>query len=164
MTVVHGQEGPRGSVESQALRDEVTVSMRALEEELLILFRQVRRASVSRARCIHPDLQLAGYAVLLWLAANDHARSADVATALDMDKGAVSRQIDQLERLGLVERVPDPHDKRAHGLVLTTRGSQGIEALQERGRTELQRTLAPWSPEDIDTFVQLLRRYNQSRA
>jgi DNA-binding MarR family transcriptional regulator len=164
MTVAHGEEGARGSAESLGLRDDVTVSMRGLEEELLILFRQVRRASVSRARCIHPDLQLAGYAVLLWLAANDQARSADVATALDMDKGAVSRQIDQLERLGLVERVPDPRDKRAHGLVLTTSGSQGIEALQERGRTELQRSLAPWSPEDIDTFVRLLRRYNQSRT
>jgi DNA-binding MarR family transcriptional regulator len=164
MTVVHGGDEASGTVESPVLRDEVTVSMRALEEELLILFRQVRRASVSRARYIHPDLQLAGYAVLLWLAANDHARSADVATALDMDKGAVSRQIDHLERLGLVERVPDPHDKRAHGLVLTARGSRGIQALQERGRTELQRTLAPWSTEDVDAFVRLLRRYNQSRA
>jgi DNA-binding MarR family transcriptional regulator len=164
MTVVHGEDGDSGTAVSAVLHDDVTDRMRALEEELLILFRQVRRASVSRARCIHPDLQLAGYAVLLWLAANDHARSADVATALDLDKGAVSRQIDQLERLGLVERVPDAHDKRAHNLVLTAKGSQGVEALQERGRTELQHTLAPWSTKDIDAFVRLLRRYNQSRA
>jgi DNA-binding MarR family transcriptional regulator len=164
MTVVHGGDGASGTAESQVPHNEVTDRMRALEEELLILFRQVRRASVSRARCIHPDLQLAGYAVLLWLAANDHARSADVATALDMDKGAVSRQIDHLERLGLVERLPDPRDKRAHGLVLTATGTRGIQALQKRGRTELQRSLAPWSTEDIDAFVRLLRRYNQSRA
>jgi DNA-binding MarR family transcriptional regulator len=164
MTVVHGQGGARGSAESPGHPDEVTVSMRGLEEELLILFRQVRRASVLRARCIHPDLQLAGYAVLLWLAANDHTRSADVAAALDMDKGAVSRQIDQLERLGLVKRVPDAHDKRAYRLVLTVTGTHGIHALQERGRTELQQTLAPWSPEDIDSFARLLRRFNESRA
>jgi DNA-binding MarR family transcriptional regulator len=78
--------------------------------------------------------------------------------------GAVSRQIDHLERLGLVERVPDPHDKRAYGLVLTATGARGIQALQERGRNKLQRSLAPWSTEDLDTFVRLLRRYNQSRA
>jgi DNA-binding MarR family transcriptional regulator len=164
MTVVHGEDGASGTAVSPVLHDDVTDRMQALEGELLILFRQVRRASVSRARCIHPDLQLAGYAVLLWLAANDYARSADVAAALDLDKGAVSRQIDQLERLGLVERVPDAHDKRAHNLVLTAKGSQGVEALQERGRTELQQTLAPWSTKDIDAFVSLLRRYNQSRA
>jgi DNA-binding MarR family transcriptional regulator len=105
---------------------------------LLTLLRQVRRAAVARARLIHPELQLAGYAVLVWLAAHDGARSADVANALDMDKGAVSRQIDHLERLRLVKRVIDPHDKRAHGLTLTPAGSSRIAALRARGRADLQ--------------------------
>jgi DNA-binding MarR family transcriptional regulator len=111
----------------------------------------------------HPDLQLTGYAVLLWLAAHDRSRSADVATALDMDKGSVSRQIDQLERLGLVERVIDPQDKRAQRLVLTAAGSQGIAALHEKGRVELERTLATWTQGEIEDFARLLRRYNQLR-
>jgi DNA-binding MarR family transcriptional regulator len=139
-------------------------SIRSLEQELLTLFRQVRRGSASRARWIHPDLQLGGYAVLLWVAANDGARSADVASALGMDKGAVSRQIDQLERLGLLDRVSDPHDRRAQALVLTAAGSQGISALQDHGRIELRRRLATWSDAEIGQFAGLLRRYNESGA
>jgi DNA-binding MarR family transcriptional regulator len=141
---------------------DATVGMRSLEQELLTLFRQVRRGSASRARWIHPELQLGSYAVLLWLAANNGAHSSDVASALGMDKGAVSRHIDQLERLGLLERVSDPHDRRAQSLVLTAAGSQGIAALQNNGRIELQHRLASWSEAEIEHFARLLRRYNES--
>jgi DNA-binding MarR family transcriptional regulator len=95
------RSGANGHTQAGQGPDDMATDARLqiLEEELLTLLRQVRRAAVARDRRIHPEFQLAGYAVLLWLAAHDGARSADVVNALDMDKGAVSRQIDHLERL-----------------------------------------------------------------
>jgi DNA-binding MarR family transcriptional regulator len=140
------------------------ISVRDLEQELLTFLRQVRRGSVARARSIHPDLQLTGYAVLVWLAAQDGARSADVAAALDLDKGAVSRQIGHLERLRLVERDRDASDHRAQVLTLTTAGRAGVKALQESEQARLRESLASWTPDELQEFTTLMRRYNTSTA
>lgn len=45
-----------------------------------------------------------------------------------MGKPALDELVDELEAMGLVERVPDPSDGRAKLVVPTTRGSETIAA------------------------------------
>jgi DNA-binding MarR family transcriptional regulator len=53
---------------------------------------------------------------------------------LKLDPGTVSRLVSRLERLGLVQRAPDPADGRKHRLTLTRRG-EALNA-QIRGTVE----------------------------
>ena len=82
--------------------------------------RRVRRALSERAALVHPSLQPSSYVMLAHLIEAGPRRSSDIAEAFDLDKGAVSRQVQHLVELGLVERTPDPADGRATILTATT--------------------------------------------
>lgn len=57
-----------------------------------------------------------------------------LAERLGMSKQAVQQSIDQLERLGLVRRDPDPVDRRAKYVVLTEAGLYAVEARRDAER------------------------------
>ncbi len=57
-----------------------------------------------------------------------------LAERLGMSKQAVQQTLDQLERLGLVRRDPDPVDKRAKYAVLTEAGLFALEARRDAER------------------------------
>lgn len=60
--------------------------------------------------------------------AGGNARVLDVSEALAITIGAASKQIDRLERSGLAERRPHPHDRRSSLLSLTAAGARARQA------------------------------------
>jgi DNA-binding MarR family transcriptional regulator len=55
------------------------------------------------------------------------SRLADLAAAAQVSKQTVGSIVDQLERAGYVQRVPDPTDARARLVTLTAKGHELIE-------------------------------------
>ena len=49
-------------------------------------------------------------------------RPCDVGKALNVDNSAVTRMLDRLEKKSLIQRVPDPEDRRAIKIELTDKG------------------------------------------
>ena len=86
-------------------------------------------------------------------------RLSDVAAGLKVAVPTVSRQVRQLEDLGLVTRTQDPVDGRAVLLEVT---GAGVDALQ-RMRGEWQQTvaeiLASWPEKDRQILGELLERF-----
>lgn len=64
--------------------------------------------------------------------APEGSRSADLARSLRMTKQGAGQLVATLLRLGLVDQVPDPADRRARLLVLTDEGWELREALEAR--------------------------------
>lgn len=133
-----------------------------LELEVAMLVRRLRRVITERAALVHPDLQPAAYLVLAHLHAHGPSRSSTLAERLALDKGAVSRHVQHLVDLGLVEREPDPADGRATILAATGEARERVEAVRALRRKELDRRLAQWSAEDLAAFVAALSRFNHS--
>lgn len=63
-----------------------------------------------------------------------------LAATLRMTPGAITQTVDQLQDLGLVERVVSEHDKRARVLKLTARARAQVEAFEAATVTRV----APW--------------------
>ena len=86
-------------------------------------------------------------------------RLTDVAAGLKVAVPTVSRQVRQLEDLGLVARTQDPIDGRAVLLEVT---GAGLDALR-RMRTEWQKTVAQilesWPEKDRQILGELLERF-----
>ena len=59
------------------------------------------------------------------------SRVTELAQLAQVSKPTVVYLVNDLERLGYVERVPDPHDGRAKLIQLTERGAQAQEAARE---------------------------------
>lgn len=135
-------------------------TLHALEQEMGILMRRVRRALSERAALVHPSLQPSSYVMLAHLIEAGPRRSADIAEAFDLDKGAVSRQVQHLVELGLVERAPDPADGRATILTATTEAKARVDEVSRLRIEQLDARLAQWSAEDLDELVSRFSRYN----
>src|ERR671937_701956 len=59
------------------------------------------------------------------------ARPSDLAARLRISKQALNYLLGELERLGYLERRPDPHDLRSKRVALTSRGSSAITVIRE---------------------------------
>jgi DNA-binding MarR family transcriptional regulator len=137
-----------------------------LEVELTRLFRRARTRQQRTAAEVHPDLDSAGYAVLVAVrelsALAGGVRGGEVSEALGLHKSTTSRNLTTLEELGLVERIPDPADARARQVRLTEAGSRALERSFEGRRARLKDQLSTWEREDIATLAALLRRLNDT--
>lgn len=118
-----------------------------------------RRARAAAAR-LHPDLPLVSYTLLAHIDDQQGCRATDLAAHYLLDKSTVSRQIGGLEKLGLVERRPDPEDHRVHVLHPTDAGTRVLAATQASRRAAYQERLKDWSADDLARFATYLLRYN----
>jgi len=133
----------------------------ALERELGLLLR--RGASLYRdvAAQVHPELDAASFSTLARIATTAPARASDLAEYFGIDKGAVSRQIRHLERLGLVERAADPLDGRARAVRLTQDGAARLGEVQRARRRRFRTLVGRWPREDVDALARLLAELNR---
>jgi DNA-binding MarR family transcriptional regulator len=137
-------------------------TMRALEHEMGVLVRRIRRIIAERARMVHPDLSPVAYSMLVALHDTGARRASDLVDQFSIDKGAVSRQVQSLLELDLIARTPDPEDRRAAILEITDEGRRRLDALILQRRQEISGRLASWSPQELADFVRALARYNAS--
>ncbi|MFD8340800.1 MarR family winged helix-turn-helix transcriptional regulator [[Kitasatospora] papulosa] len=135
------------------------------EESLDVIQRELtafaRRARSTAAR-LHPDLPLVSYTLLAHIDHRHGCRAADLAAHYMLDKSTVSRQVATLEKLGLVERHPDPSDQRTQVLHPTTAGTEALASTQASRRAAYRERLGTWTSEDLEQFAQYLLRYNST--
>ncbi len=137
-------------------------SLRQLEREVGVLIRRIRRVIGERARSVHEDLQPASYLMLSWLADEGPVRASSMVENFNIDKGAVSRQLQHLVDLGLVERTPDPDDGRATLVAASEDAVHRLADVAEHRRKWLDERLGDWDAEELARFVGLLEHYNRS--
>lgn len=143
------------SVEVDAPVD-VSQAVSLVEQELGRLFARIRVGWREAAITVHPDLQPLGYQVLTSIASGKATTAGAIIERLQTDKSAVSRQVRQLEQLGLVTSVADPQDRRARQLVATELAQERIAIARARYEGRLEERLRSWSAGDLDSFVRLL--------
>jgi DNA-binding MarR family transcriptional regulator len=75
---------------------------------------------------------------------------------LDLDKSAVVRIMDELERLGLAVRERDAHDRRAYAIELTAEGRRRARSSAETTTAVGARLFGGIAPGDRTRLVELL--------
>ena len=131
-----------------------------LEQEVSVMIRRIRRVIGERARSVHPDLQSSSYLMLTWLNQHGAQRASAMADAFGIDKGAISRQVQHLLDLGLVDRTPDPDDGRATLVSVSADASIRIGEVNDDRRRWLDDRLVDWPDSDLSEFVRMLSSYN----
>ena len=137
-------------------------STRRLERELGVLVRRLKRVVGERSRELHPDLQPASYWMFTHLAEQGPLRASALVETLDIDKGAVSRHVQHLIDLGLVDRTPDPEDGRATLISVTPEGARRLADVDEHRRAWFSGALGEWDDDELRAFAEDLARYNET--
>ena len=109
--------------------------------EINALLSASRALTERTAAAFHPDLQPAAFHLARWLYAYGPANPSTLAAAVAMDRSSTSSLIGRMKALGLVQSAPDPADRRAVKISLTTAGTERVvEALDLRGTSFFART------------------------
>lgn len=135
-----------------------------VEREVAVLFRRARAWSIAISREIHPDLEPATYSLLVRLRQTGAQRMTDIAKYFGIGKPSVSRQVQLLERLGLVERGADPDDRRSALLSLTDEGARRLTLAQTERQARFRALLGTWPAEDVRLLGRMLERFNELQA
>ena len=87
-----------------------------------------------------------GYQVLAAAGRGEAGNQLALAQHLGVDRTVMTYLLDDLESAGLVERRPDPADRRARRIFLTDDGSVRLCALERALRSAEEAVLAPLAP------------------
>ena len=83
---------------------------------------------------------------------------AALAEMLEIEPITLSRQVDRLATAGLIERRPDPGDRRAHRLFVTDKAAPLIEEFRKLGNKMMGTALDGISEAEIDAMIGVLDR------
>src|SRR5688572_7346693 len=132
----------------------------AKSEDRVAAWRALLLAHSGAVRAIEADLAAAGTLPLSWYdvlleinaAPDRRLRMQDVAARVLLSRTRVSRLVDEIEKAGYVERVPDPDDGRAT-----------FAAITPSGRAELRRTAPRYLASIDENFTSLFTAPEQAQ-
>jgi DNA-binding MarR family transcriptional regulator len=99
-----------------------------------------------------------GFQVLTSAVAGTATTQLALANKLGIDRTVMTYLLDDLEKSGLIERQPDPADRRARRIVATKAGKAALCELREKLDHIESRVLGALSDDDREQFRDLLRR------
>jgi DNA-binding MarR family transcriptional regulator len=99
-----------------------------------------------------------GYQVLAAAAREEPGSQLALAQHLGVDRTVMTCLLDSLAEAGLIERRPDPADRRARRIAATARGLSLLDGLGARLRVAEDQVLAGLDDEDRQSFRALLQR------
>ncbi len=95
----------------------------------------------------------AKWAVLARLDRFEGLKQTELAEMLDLQPISLTRLLDGLAENGLIERRPDPEDRRAKRLYLTPGARPLLERLSELGEDLMETALAGLQPADVNALL-----------
>jgi MarR family transcriptional regulator for hemolysin len=102
--------------------------------------RMLRTFADQRARQF--GISRAQWAVLVRLNRTEGLKQSELAEILDLQPISLTRLLDRLAENGLIERRPDPHDRRANRLYLTPAARPLLKELADLGSDMMEDVLA----------------------
>jgi DNA-binding MarR family transcriptional regulator len=128
-----------------------------LSLEIMSSVHAISWARKREARATHGD-SVNLLATLQAVNARGEARPSALADDLMTELSTISRRLSTLEGQELIERVPDPSDRRAQLITLAPAGSALLERLRQSWGAELAAGLGAWTVHDLQTLSELLHR------
>ncbi|WP_305094830.1 MarR family winged helix-turn-helix transcriptional regulator [Prescottella sp. R16] len=130
--------------------------------DAIFLFGRSLRAAV--ANSVDDPVAPALVAVLVALSVRGPCRQNELAGALCLSQSALSRQLTELVDAGLVERRPDPDDRRALHVQVTEKGTEVLRETKKRRSAHLRGRLGDWSQDEAAAALTLIERLTVSLA
>lgn len=101
---------------------------------------------------------LARTKLLLCLQKRGALRATDIAEYFNQSPRTVTEAIDGLERDGLVERKPDPSDRRAKLIQITEKGVEAVARTEPLRRQIIDQTFGTLQPDERESLGAVLEK------
>ena len=115
-----------------------------------------RRIGVLRPGLLDSPYSLTEVRVMYEIAHRDGIGAAELAGALDLDRGYLSRILKRFATSGLLSRKPTPGDARRQRLGLTAKGRRVFAPLEQRSQQQVEAMLGPLDRSGRERFLSAL--------
>lgn len=105
-----------------------------------------------------------GYSVLSELDRSSIRTQAALAAAIGADKTRIISTLDELQRQGLIDRAPDPDDRRVRLLSITPAGRKLKDAVQAEIQRGEERWLGELDADDRQAFLRVLQQLTRGET
>jgi len=131
----------------------------ALSDDVSFLLARANAIALAagNAALAEHGLKARSYSVLVLTSGEARPSQRELAEFLRLDPSQVVSLVDELQSRGLVERQPDPADRRANVVVATDAGRALVGQARESARAAEERVHADLSESDRATLATLLR-------
>lgn len=129
-----------------------------LNQHILQLTRTMQTIKSSVAGHHNDGVSWSTYVLLFHLTTLGPMRTKELAESACVDPSTISRQVDQLVKLGHVERRADPDDGRVTVLAATDHGRETHRRMRAARDQMMARVLAGWDLDDVENLTALLGR------
>jgi|SRR6185312_2252575 DNA-binding MarR family transcriptional regulator len=119
---------------------------------------EILRAMEAELAVRGSELRFVQFLILKRLAKLGPMSAGELARAVDLDGGAMTRQLDQLESKGYLRRCPHEQDRRALRIELTDAGKDLWQQLRRCGQRVMRNAEAPLAPAERAQLRELLER------
>jgi len=119
----------------------------------------VMRNSLQRAIAKkYPEITVDYWVVLNRLWVKGGWSQSELAKLTNKDNASMTRILDGMQKKGLIDRMRDKYDRRAHKIYKTYKGDQLEEPLKQIAYDNMMKGLENFSPEEIENLKSLLNR------
>jgi len=138
-----------------------------MEEEIASCpYYLLTRASLATTGVLRRLLNESGYGqvrpayigVLMCLWSEDGRQAGQLGRCAGLEPSSMTGLLDRMARDGLLERRPDPDDRRAQRIFLTAAGAAAEEPVNSVVDSMLTQMMAGIDEDDVDVFKQILRQ------
>jgi DNA-binding MarR family transcriptional regulator len=92
------------------------------------------------------------------IAIRGFAKPSQLAEFTGLSTGSTTAMIDRLEKRGLIERRPNPEDRRGTIIVLTNEAAKKLPALFESMAKAMEILISGYSEEELETLSEFFRK------
>lgn len=129
-----------------------------LNQHLLVLTRTMHTIKTAAVGHLNDGVSWSTYVLLFHLIGGGPMRTKELAETVGVDPSTASRQVDELVRLGHVERSADPDDGRAIVLTATDKGRETHRRMREQRDRLTARLVSHWDHDDTARLTELVGR------
>jgi DNA-binding MarR family transcriptional regulator len=154
------ETGPERTSPDQAGPDQARPDQAGADETLADAFRSVSRQlrETSQETLAPWDINPSQFRALRVLNHRGAIRLSDLSGRLHIAPRSATEVVDALESRSLVERRPDPSDRRATLVELTPHGTGVLQAISAARGTEAERVFDRLTPADRNHLARILRQ------
>lgn len=144
-----------------APRRAVDLDSERLVGELLTASRLLVAIAARSLAAVEESLTLPQYRMLVVLDAQGPSSLARMAEALDVNPSTALRMVERLSGAGMVEKIPNPKNRREVLLRLTPSGWQVVRQVTERRRGQIADIVEAMDPESLEDLITALRKFSE---
>jgi DNA-binding MarR family transcriptional regulator/N-acetylglutamate synthase-like GNAT family acetyltransferase len=116
-----------------------------------------RQIGVLQEHLVQSQFSLTEVRILYELAHRENATAKDICRDLGLDRGYVSRMLQNFEKHGWIKTAPSPEDRRHQFLSLTAKGHKVFDPLERRSSDEVGAMLTRLSPNQQKKMLAAIR-------